>query len=161
MDEQHSTIRLTAQRRAILEELRNVKTHPTADEVYEMVRRRLPRISLGTVYRNLDWLAARGLVQRLAVAGRQMRFDADLEPHEHIRCVRCGRLGDLPASPVCDLATCYRKATDFEIIGHRLELLGYCPACRGRSSVGGSGGETSHADETDVLHQRPGAGGVV
>ncbi|MGE5577510.1 MAG: Fur family transcriptional regulator, partial [Syntrophothermus sp.] len=53
---------MTRQRQIILEELKNVTTHPTADEVYEMVRRRLPRISLGTVYRNLELLAEEGII---------------------------------------------------------------------------------------------------
>ena len=58
--QKHRNLRMTRQRRVILEELRNVNTHPSADEVYEMVRKRLPRISLGTVYRNLELLCSQG-----------------------------------------------------------------------------------------------------
>ncbi|MFP4672575.1 MAG: Fur family transcriptional regulator, partial [Desulfohalobiaceae bacterium] len=69
------SFRFTTQRRAILEELQKVQTHPTADEVYEMVRNRLPKVSLGTIYRNLDMLASQGMIQKLHVADTQMRFD--------------------------------------------------------------------------------------
>ena len=64
--------RMTRQRAVILEELRKVKTHPTADELYSIVRERLPRISLGTVYRNLDFLADTGEIRRLEAAGTTM-----------------------------------------------------------------------------------------
>ena len=68
--------RMTSQRRVILEELAKVATHPTADELYQQVRRRLPRISLGTVYRNLEVLASAGKVSKVCPADRQRRFGA-------------------------------------------------------------------------------------
>ena len=71
----------TVQRRVIMDELRALKTHPTADELYRIVRIRLPKISLGTVYRNLSILAESGMIRRLDSAGRQTRFDADISPH--------------------------------------------------------------------------------
>ena len=78
--------RNTRQRDVILGELRNSLTHPTATELYDLVRRRLPKISLGTVYRNLDLLARMGIIQRLEMAGAETRFDGDRRPHDHIRC---------------------------------------------------------------------------
>ena len=62
-------LRMTQQRQVILEELRLCRSHPTADELYSRVRRRLPRISLGTVYRNLETLAERGLIRKMEVGG--------------------------------------------------------------------------------------------
>ncbi|HKI82610.1 MAG TPA: transcriptional repressor, partial [Pseudodesulfovibrio sp.] len=62
---QEMGFRLSKQRKVILEELRKVKSHPTADEVYDMVRKIIPRISLGTVYRNLEFLSSKGLVLKL------------------------------------------------------------------------------------------------
>ena len=67
--------RMTHQRRIILEELRNTRSHPTADEVYEIVRKRIPKISLGTVYRNLELLSESGVIQKLEIGGTQKRFD--------------------------------------------------------------------------------------
>ena len=67
--------RNTPQRRIILEELCAVTTHPTAGELYGIVRRRLPRVSLGTVYRNLEVLYANGVINKLDYAGAEARFD--------------------------------------------------------------------------------------
>jgi len=74
-----SKLKMTKQRRVIVEELKKLKTHPTATLIYELVRKRLPRISLGTVYRNLDLLAEAGIIQKLETAGTQKRFDGTVE----------------------------------------------------------------------------------
>ena len=66
--------RMTRQRRVILEEIRRTNSHPAADEIYERVRKRLPRISLGTVYRNLDVLCELGEIQRLELSGAMKRY---------------------------------------------------------------------------------------
>ncbi|MGE5575573.1 MAG: Fur family transcriptional regulator [Syntrophothermus sp.] len=121
--------RMTHQRQIILEELKNVTTHPTADEVYEMVRRRLPRISLGTVYRNLELLAEEGIIQKLELAGTQKRFDGNPENHYHVRCIRCGRVDDVPIEPGMLIDQAVRGVSDYEIIGYRLKLIGLCPQC--------------------------------
>ena len=124
-------IRMTRQRRIILEELRKLHSHPTADQVYDTVRKRMPRISLGTVYRNLEILSQWGLAQKLDLAGTPRRFDGSTEEHYHVRCVRCGEVKDVPIGPLGNLEESVRSNTDFEIIGHRLNFLGFCPACRG------------------------------
>jgi Fur family ferric uptake transcriptional regulator len=120
----------TAQRRLILEELRSVSSHPTAVELYEMVRRRMPKISLGTVYRNLDLLSARGMIQKLALGGKETRFDGRVDSHCHARCVRCGRVDDLPEVPGDLVADRPKGAGGYEILGYHLEFVGICPACR-------------------------------
>jgi Fur family transcriptional regulator, ferric uptake regulator len=84
--------RMTSQRRIILEELRKTKTHPTADELYVVARKRLPKISLGTVYRNLDQLAESGEILKLEMCGCQKRFDGNTHEHFHARCQGCGRV---------------------------------------------------------------------
>jgi len=134
-------IRMTTQRRVILEELQKVDTHPTADRVYEMVRKRLPRISLATVYRNLELLADRGLIQKYELGGSQRRFDGNPGNHYHLRCVRCGKLDDAPISPVSAIEDSLRETTEYEIVGHRLEFLGICPACRAAQGQPLNGGQ--------------------
>ncbi len=124
--------RMTYQRRVILEQLRRVRSHPTADEVYEMVRRRVPRISLGTVYRNLEILSECGLIQRLDLGITQKRFDGNAENHYHLRCTRCGRVDDAPIERLVDIEEDLRSVSDYEIIGHWLEFLGVCPRCKKR-----------------------------
>ena len=122
-------MRMTRQRKIILEELRKVNTHPSADEIYEMVRLRLPRISLGTVYRNLEILSELGEIQKLRLSGALKRFDWDTSKHYHIRCVRCNRVDDAPIAPLNQIEDELYESTVFEIIGHNLEFVGLCPEC--------------------------------
>ncbi len=121
---------MTRQRGVILEELRKVNSHPTADEVYEMARRRLPRISLGTVYRNLEILSECGMIGKLELGGTQKRFDGNVKNHCHVRCARCGCIGDIPLEPFTGIENAVRRVSDYEIIGSRLELIGICPGCK-------------------------------
>lgn len=117
---------MSRQRQAILEELQKVKTHPTADEVYEAARLRIPRISLATVYRNLEILAEEGMIQKLQVSGAQMRFDGNSDEHCHIRCTRCGRVDDIEGG----LVNWPQNTGGYELSGCRVEFAGLCPACR-------------------------------
>ena len=141
--EDNTHIRMTKQRRVILEELQRLQAgceHPTADELYELVRRRLPHISLGTVYRNLELLSRFGMIQTLKLGGTRMRFDGDSRCHHHIRCIRCGRIDDLEMEP--EVAECDREileATGYEVVERRFEYLGLCPACREKEHGSRSG----------------------
>ena len=120
--------RVTRQRTIILEELRKAFTHPTADEVYSMVRQRLPRISLGTVYRNLDLLVEQGKIHKIEAAGSSKRFDGNLRPHQHVRCQKCGRVADVMFPlPVPDTRRIVLPG--FTITAARLEFDGLCDAC--------------------------------
>jgi len=121
--------RMTNQRHVILEEVQKVNTHPTADEVYETVRKRLPRISLGTVYRNLEILSTRGLIQKIGPVSSQMRFDGITKNHYHLRCIYCGKVEDAPIETVDKLENAIREKSDYNIIGHKLEFIGICPTC--------------------------------
>ncbi len=125
---------MTRQRQVILEELRNASFHPTADEVYRRVRRRLPRISLGTVYRNLETLSKAGLVKKLEFGGSQKRFDGHLDDHYHVRCTSCGRLEDVPLKPIPEIESAFRSVGDYHITGHQLVLMGLCPGCCRKTS---------------------------
>lgn len=123
-------IRLTTQRQIILEELAKVKTHPTASELYDMVRKRLPRIGLGTVYRNLELMADNGMILKLEVGGTQKRFDATTKPHYHIRCSCCGKVDDIDLPVIKDLANSAAENTSYQILGHHVEFTGVCPDCQ-------------------------------
>ena len=127
--------RMTRQRRVILEELKNMKSHPTADELYLVVRSRLPRISLGTVYRNFQYLSRQGLIRTLPTASGQMRFDGDTGEHYHVRCTRCGRVEDLPGRPVVHFERDNAGKTEYEILGYKIELVGICPDCKGKEKL--------------------------
>lgn len=129
--------RLTGPRRLILEVVQETDVHPTADWVYRRVHRRLPRVSLATVYRNLRLLVEEGLVTELAgTAGRHAglaRFDGNARIHHHFTCSRCGRIQDL-AEPVDRFLNRRMAArTGLQISHHRIEFYGRCPACRVRA----------------------------
>jgi Fur family ferric uptake transcriptional regulator len=121
---------MTRQRKVILEAVRtDLERHMTADEIYEQVRKRLPRISLGTVYRNLEILAELGAIQKLELSGSIKRFDGNPNRHYHIRCMRCGRVDNAPVAPLQQIEDKLYGATVFTILGHRLEFEGFCPKC--------------------------------
>ena len=148
--------RKTRQRQVILEELQAVTSHPTAVELYQLVQRRLPRVSLGTVYRNLDLLRRMGLIERLENSGGEARFDANTSQHDHLRCLHCGRVDDV-TTPLELARPEDHDLHGYEVIGHRLEFIGICPRCRQSASrqcsaanrIPGSAptlpGETEHA----------------
>jgi Fur family ferric uptake transcriptional regulator len=138
----NGTYRMTRQREVILEEIRRAKVHPSADEVYEMVRKRLPRISLGTVYRNLDILSELGEIQKLELGGDIKRFDWDPKKHYHVRCLQCGRVDNAPIAPLREIEDELYGTTVYTIIGHRLEFEGLCPRCTREM-------ESSRADSSD------------
>ena len=122
-------LRMTRQRRAILQAVRGSRVHPTADEVYAEVRYGLPRISLSTVYRNLEELAWRGLIRRVEVGGTQRRYDGDTNEHCHVRCLACGHVEDAKADGIdlADLAAC--RVPGYRVVGCAVEIVGYCPRC--------------------------------
>jgi Fur family transcriptional regulator, ferric uptake regulator len=123
---------MTRQRRVILEALGKTKSHPTAAELYDTVRRRLPKISLGTVYRNLELLAVHGEIQKLELCGAPARFDATGDGHYHVRCVECGRVDDVSLPPLPEVEAAIRRAVPYELKGLRLECWGVCPRCQAR-----------------------------
>jgi Fur family ferric uptake transcriptional regulator len=131
----HSDViqRSTRQRQVILEEVKRSRSHPTADEIYERVRSRLPRVSLGTVYRNLDVLAANGNIVKLAPGRTQMRFDGNVEAHYHMTCIHCGRIEDLALTasdnPMDILEKMTSHLTKYGVFGHKLEFVGICAEC--------------------------------
>lgn len=131
--EQLPNMRLTTQRQVILEELGKVKTHPTANEVYDMVRRRLPRIGLGTVYRNLELMADNGIILKVEVGGTQKRFDATVTPHYHIRCSSCGKVNDIDIAIQEQINEAAENASNYKILGHHIEFSGICQECLDRS----------------------------
>lgn len=121
--------RYSRQRERIYQAVHASREHPSAQMVYDLLREELPRLSLGTVYRNLHQMAQEGMLQELE--GPMARFDACLAPHAHIRCTCCGRVMDLSAleepAPVRSAAE-----AGWQVERYSLMLEGICPACAGK-----------------------------
>jgi len=130
MIENKKNLRQTKPRRVILQEIKNLTSHPTADEVYDLVRKRIPRVSLGTIYRNLEILSKEGLIQKLDIGGTQRRFDGYTDNHYHFRCIACGQVIDLTTKPLKEIESTIANLSPCEILGHRLELIGLCMTCK-------------------------------
>ena len=121
--------RYSRQRERIYQAVHASQEHPSAQMVYDLLREEMPRLSLGTVYRNLHQMAQEGMLQELE--GPTARFDACLAPHAHIRCTCCGRVMDLSAleepAPVRSAAE-----AGWQVERYSLMLEGICPACAGK-----------------------------
>jgi len=130
--------RNTRQRQVILDELRGLTSHPTAADLYKIVRQRLPRISLGTVYRNLELLAQMNLVRKLKISGSEARYDGNPTPHSHVRCIRCDRVGDLEEVAYDPGRSFPREMGGYTVFGCLVEFFGLCPACRKKSERKGT-----------------------
>jgi len=122
--------RLTKQRLAVLKALQSTKSHPDAKWIYDKVRKEIPHISLGTIYRTLGILKEAGLLLQLDYGSSLSHYDANTESHPHIVCTNCRRIDDLPLPLPYKLEEQASKATDFLITDHRLEFYGLCPDCR-------------------------------
>lgn len=124
-------VKYSQQRQVIHSFLMTRKDHPTADVVYQHVRQEHPRISLGTVYRNLTLLTDLGEIRRLRVGDGYDRFDADISPHGHFVCSLCGGVTDLPSDFLEGTLAAAKRGFSGRI--DRLDACfhGVCPNCLG------------------------------
>jgi len=123
---------LTVQRRTIFEELLTRRDHPSADQVYESVRSRLPNLSRTTVYRVLETLVELGAARKVSHPDAVARFDPVTEQHHHLVCETCGRLVDLEDSAVPGVALPQTGTAGFRITGYSINFNGVCATCRRR-----------------------------
>ncbi|MBD0369988.1 MAG: transcriptional repressor [Pyrinomonadaceae bacterium] len=121
---------LTQQRAAVFDYLSQVEHHPTAEEVYLAVKQKLPKISLATVYKNLEALVNCGAVSKLSYGDAAARYDIRTDHHYHTRCLGCGKMWDLEAKAGPDWLKQVKPQAGFAVKDYRLELLGYCRDCR-------------------------------
>jgi Fur family peroxide stress response transcriptional regulator len=122
--------RVTRQREAILKILSNTISHPTADQIYDEVRKEIPNISKGTVYRNLQVLREGGFISELNLNGTLSRFEVKQESHYHFRCEKCGRVFDLDEPVDRELDEKISKQTGFRVSHHQTEFRGLCKDCQ-------------------------------
>jgi Fur family peroxide stress response transcriptional regulator len=122
-------VKLTHQRLEIFREVLSSHEHPDADAVYRAVQRRLPTVSLDTVYRTLALLAELGFVTTLGPRRESVRYDANLAPHHHFVCERCGMARDFESAELSTLALPAEVRRLGEVTALHLEVRGICAAC--------------------------------
>ena len=122
--------RQSKQRTRTLELLRSTKNHPTADWLYERLKNEMPRLSLGTVYRNLCILVEQGMVKKIHFGSTFDRFEANIKPHYHFICESCGKIFDLEIPIYEDLNLMVQQLTNFTIYHHKLDFHGICEECQ-------------------------------
>ena len=121
---------LTSQRRAVLEALKEARGHPSAEDIYLIVKKKNPRVALGTVYQALSVLEEIGVVGSKHWAESPTRYDLNVEPHLDIRCARCGEVSEIPGVRLGELEEHIRNNTPYEVTRATLVIEGLCPACR-------------------------------
>ncbi|MDZ7672162.1 MAG: transcriptional repressor [Halanaerobiales bacterium] len=123
--------RMTKQRKTILDVLKNTTSHPTADWIYEQVKKEIPNVSLGTIYRNLNLLAEMGKINVINYANDQSHYDGNTKRHYHFRCNNCQKVYDLHLDLFeKEINDIVEKNTDYKVSEHRLEFYGICPECQ-------------------------------
>jgi Fur family transcriptional regulator, ferric uptake regulator len=120
---------LTSQRRAVLEALSRAKGHPSAEDVYLIVKRENPRVALGTVYQALSVLEEVGVIDSKHWAESPTRYDLNVEPHLDIRCIRCGEVSEVPGVALGGVEERIRNNTPYRVTHATMVVEGLCPAC--------------------------------
>lgn len=154
VDWQGVGLRRTPQREVVLSLVRCCYEHPTAEWIHREARRQLPDISLATVYRTLRLLKEKGLIHEFSGGASPSRFDGTLhDPHEHVRCVRCGVVADVDLSETEELRKAVAKLTGFRIERYPLLFHGICAECaeraareKGKSPAGGDDSDREWAE---------------
>ena len=129
---QQTRTRETRQRRVVYETVKETTSHPTADWIFDKVRTTLPKISLGTVYRNLAVLKDEGLVHEICGIDRCTHYDANTSSHAHFICTDCGSISDVHSTQDYDWRS-VKELVGCEVTEQRTRFLGVCAGCRYQS----------------------------
>lgn len=123
-------LRKSTQRDAILRVIKNTTTHPDADWIYVQVRKEIPNISLGTVYRNLKLLAQAGEIKELDIPGSSSHFDSMTRTHHHLICEKCGFIFDMDESIDPAIEAKVARKTGFKVKTQYIKFIGICSDCQ-------------------------------
>lgn len=124
-------VRITPQRRLLLEYLIKTDAHPTVEEIYSDLRQNENLgISLATIYNNLKVLVDVGLVNEMKFSNVTSRYDYKGHSHRHILCTNCGKIGDFHYDEIIDLEKNVAEQTGYQVSFNKLEVYGLCPECR-------------------------------
>ncbi|MFQ5951739.1 MAG: Fur family transcriptional regulator [Candidatus Geothermarchaeales archaeon] len=122
--------KVTPQRLAVLRVLVGNKSHPSADQIYQEVRREHPMISLATVYKTLELLKELGEVMELGFSNKSTRYDSQVRPHLNLVCLQCGFIEDVYDTSLKSLTDVVENTSNFRVHSGRFEFYGLCNTCR-------------------------------
>lgn len=123
-------LKLTPQRIAVYNCLKNTKEHPSAETIYKTLHEHYPTMSLATVYKALKTMVEVGLVQELNVGEGNFRYDIDTSPHPHIQCLSCGKVDDIEGICFSKLNDEVQKHTDYDVMANQVYFYGLCGKCK-------------------------------
>ena len=125
--------RITPQRTAIVDYLLKTEDHPSAELIHNVVKKRYPMVSLSTVYKTLDLLKEKSLVNEIEVEG-EARFDAHTDEHINLVCMNCGKIEDIDEESLKEIQVKVAKKSKYLILKSSFELLGYCSVCKSKKN---------------------------
>jgi Fur family peroxide stress response transcriptional regulator len=123
----------TPQRIAICRFALHSRDHPTAQRIYDEVKKANPTVSLATVYKTLQIMTEHGLIQELDLPEGRARFDSYTEPHVNLICLQCGNIKDIDDPVAREMVTNITARTEFKRTGQHLDIYGVCKMCRNRA----------------------------
>src|SRR5579863_10472578 len=127
----------THQRKIILEAVVAAPGHYSPEQIYAIVKRRIPSVSLATIYNNLRLFVEKGLLREVTPHASTLRVDGNLEPHHHLVCTRCKSVQDVTSDFVnfVDFKRLARQAPGgFDLSEPLIEVFGLCPRCSAKNS---------------------------
>ncbi len=128
---QQANKRVTPQRLAIFKFMSSNDSHPTAKEIYTHIKQEYPMITIATIYKTLEMLEQVGVVKQLGFSGVSTRYEANMNPHLNLICLKCGHIDDLNIEePVKSLEDLIIQKSSFNIVNQRLDFYGYCKKCQ-------------------------------
>ncbi len=122
-------LNVTYQRIKIFESLNQIDTHPTAEEIYQIVKKEYPSISLATVYKTLETFAENDLISKVTPLHDLARYDGNTSPHHHLVCIKCKRIIDVHGEKLNDIKIPKSAKNGFQLLGYRIQFEGICNNC--------------------------------
>ncbi len=124
-------LRITPQRIAIVDYLLKTPDHPSAEQIHKTIRKKYPMVGLSTVYKTLDLLKEKRLVNEIEVEG-EARFDAHTDEHINLVCMNCGKIEDMDEKSLKEIQSKIAKKSKYRIVKSSFELFGYCNKCKSK-----------------------------
>jgi Fe2+ or Zn2+ uptake regulation protein len=128
------TYRFSKQREAVMEVLDKKNYHPTVDEIYDIVKKQYPQVSLATIYRNVEQLSQMDKIWKIEIPEGPARYDGNMEKHYHIRCKKCGKVNDVWLKEnLNDIINFASIEQNFSVTGYKIEFEGICDSCNNKT----------------------------